>query len=309
MRLSTETLDALGSVALSEDGSAPTEIRLFTFGENRTKKGSFFLDAEGAAQVVESFVSAGLDALPFDRAHGMLAGPSAHPDHHKSAAWFAPETRLDGLWASGIDWTKKGREEVESKEYRFFSPAITFDSKTRRIVGLTNVALTNLPATLGQKPLVLDSGDTETEENMTVLFEKLGAADETEALSALGGLLALRDGLVALGCVDLSSVQALVTERDTLKTEKAELAAAQLTSQKACLLSAVPPAHRGFAETLSFEQLGAYVATLPKLEAPIEEPSSGTKSVQLSAEEKDAAQALGLSDEAFLAAKTADGVK
>jgi phage I-like protein len=308
MKILAETLDALGSVALSESGEAPTEIRLFTMGENRTKKGSFFLDVAGGTQAIESFEAAGLDALPFDRAHGMLAGPSAHPDHHKAGAWFVPEMRLDGLWASAIDWTKKGREEVEAKEYRFFSPAITFDSKTRRIVGLTNVALTNLPATLGQKPLVL-SGETETEENMTVLLEKLGAADETAALATLSGLLELRDGLVSIvGSAELSAVTALRDERDTLKTEKEALSAAKLASEKSALLSAVPPAHRAFAETLSIEQLSGYVATLPKLQTKIEEKAPDSKSVELSAEDKKTAQLLGLTEEAFLAEKSAGGV-
>jgi phage I-like protein len=309
MTILEEKLDSLGEVTLSESNEPPTEIRLFVLGDNPTTKGNFVLDVAGGAQVLDGFARGGLGTLPFDLGHGMLAGAMAHPDHQKARGWFVPEMRLDGLWASNIEWTPSTRASLAAKEFRFHSPAIRFEEKTRRIVGLTNVALTNLPATLGQKPLVLDSGDTETEENMTVLFEKLGAADEPEALSALGGLLALRDGLVALGCADLSSVQALVTERDTLKTEKEAALAAQLTAQKAGLLSAVPPAHRGFAETLSVEQLGAYVATLPKLETRVEEKSDGTKSVQLSAEEKDAAQALGLSDEAFLAAKTADGVK
>jgi phage I-like protein len=300
--------DWIADVVLSESGEPPTEIRLFAMGANRTTKGTYVLDAEGGAQVMAAFAERGLDALPFDAGHSMLAGAMAHPESHKALGWFKPEMRADGLWAVDISWTPATKAALSAREYRFFSPAINFDEKTRRILRLTNVALINLPATLGQKPLVLDSGDTETEENMTVLFEKLGAADETEALSALGGLLALRDGLAALGCAQLSDVQALVTERDTLKTEKEAALAAQLTAQKSALLSAVPPANREFAEALSFELLGKYVATLPKLETRVEERAPDTKSVELSAEDKKAAQLLGLTDEAFLAAKQAEGV-
>jgi phage I-like protein len=308
MTLRQSTLSALVQVALSEAGEPPTEIRLFAMGENKTKKGSFFLDAAGGEQILASFAASGLDAQPFDAGHGMLAGAMAHPESHKALGWYVPEMRLDGLYAAAIDWTKSTHAALSAKEYRFFSPAITFEEKTRRIVGLTNVALTNLPATLGQKPLVLDSGETETEEKMTVLLEKLGAADETEGLAALSGLLALRDGLVGLGFADLSAVQALVSERDTLKTEKEAALAAKLASEKSVLLSAVAPAHRAFAESLSIEQLGAYVATLPKLADKVEEPKRGEAKVELSADDKKAAQLLGLTDEAFLAEKTAGGV-
>ncbi len=276
-------------------------------GENRTTKGSYFLDSAGGAEVLKRFAALGRDALPFDAGHGMLAGSMAHPEAHKALGWFVPEMREDGLWAKDIAWTKAGREALTAKEYRFFSPAINFDEKTRRILALVNVALLNLPATLGQKPLVLDSGESE-EKNMTVLLEKLGAADETAALTALTGLLALRDGLVALGCADLSAVQAIVTERDTLRTEKATALAEKAAAEKAGLLSAVPPASRAFAETLSAEQLSAYVATLPKLTTRVEEPKTTVSVVALSADEKQAAKLLGLTEEAFLAQKTADGV-
>lgn len=309
MKIVSANLSALVQVALSETGEPPTEIRLFAMGENRTKKGSFYLDAAGGAQALEAFAASGLDALPFDAGHGMLAGAMAHPESHKALGWFVPEMRLDGLWASAIDWTPATHAALTAKEYRFFSPAISFEEKTRRIVGLTNVALTNLPATLGQKPLVLDSGDTETGKNMTVLLEKLGAADETEALSALSGLLALRDGLVSLGCADLSAVQVLVTERDALKATAEKAVADKLASDKAALLSAVPPANRAFADTLSLEQLAAYVPTLPKLSVTVEEPKKDTKAVELSAEDLAVCAQLNITEEAFLAAKQAEGNK
>lgn len=306
MKTVSSTLSALIQLSLDSHGEPPTEIRLFAMGENKTKKGSFYLDAAGGAQALEAFAASGLDALPFDAGHGMLAGAMAHPESHKALGWFVPEMRLDGLWAAEIDWTPATHAALTAKEYRFFSPAISFEEKTRRIVGLTNVALTNLPATLGQRPLVL-SDDTETEENMTVLFEKLGAADETEALSALSGLLALRDGLVSLGCADLSSVQALVTERDSLKLAAETAIADKLAADKAALLSAVPPANRAFAESLSLEQLTAYVPTLPKLTTKVEEPKRETATVELSAEDLAVCERLNISHEDFLAAKKAEG--
>lgn len=44
-----------------------------------------------------------------------------------------------------INWTKEGREFVETRAYRFLSPTFAVDEKTGKILKLVSVALTNRP--------------------------------------------------------------------------------------------------------------------------------------------------------------------
>jgi phage I-like protein len=51
-----------------------------------------------------------------------------------------------------IEWTRKATERLKDREYRYFSP--TFYHDKGRITEYVNTALTNLPATKDQEPLV-----------------------------------------------------------------------------------------------------------------------------------------------------------
>ena len=278
----------------------PTEIELFGAGMTETQKGSFKFDSEAAAQVMATFSENGADRLPFDVQHQMLS-PGAHPESYRALGWFVPTISESGaLMASDIEWTEAGRQALENREFRFFSPAITFNPETRRLTSLINVALTNLPATKNQEPLVLDGADltnSPQEPQMQVLLDKLGAADEASAVAKLSELEAR-----------LSSVD------DELITAQAELAALEVKrvneakASKIAELSAsgkLPPAQREFAESLELEQLEKFAATLSAatvVTAPkIEEP--GDPIVKLSAQESEIIIGLGISEEDYLKEK------
>jgi len=128
----------------------PTSFKLFSGGRNPTMKGDIVVDAAGNASVMERFNKHGAD-LPIDVGHGMLVG--LLPEMHHAYGWFRPEVRGEDLWASSVEWTDRGRKALLAREFRYFSPAILMDDQ-RRLVGLVNVALTNLPATEKQAPLV-----------------------------------------------------------------------------------------------------------------------------------------------------------
>jgi phage I-like protein len=131
------------------DDKPPTEIRLFAFGKNKTLKGEFILDDAGAKDIMDFYEEHGIE-LSFDYEHAALSDP---PGEAPAAGWYKLEKREDGLWATGIKWTKKATEYLENREYRFFSPAFVTDAG-KRITRIINAALTNIPATINQKPLM-----------------------------------------------------------------------------------------------------------------------------------------------------------
>ncbi len=139
-------------------GEPPREIKLFGAGRNATTKGDFVFDDKAAESVMARFRDHGLDKLPFDFDHGMFAS-EVTSENRKAAGWFVPEIRNGELWATNIEWTPLAAQMLRDKEFRFFSPAFDSDNRSGRILRLWNVALTNLPATKGQMPLVANEGE------------------------------------------------------------------------------------------------------------------------------------------------------
>ncbi len=149
-----EILSSIDATAL------PSEFRLFSLGVNQTKKGDFILDAEGMASVMKQYTDHGVE-LSFDYEHSAHAGSGAAP----AAAWFNPEARADGLWATNVRWTDKAAAHLRAKEYRYFSPTFHVD-KANRITRLVNAALTNLPASKKQQALIAASEATNGQKDM-----------------------------------------------------------------------------------------------------------------------------------------------
>lgn len=278
--------DLTFEVTLSDDGEPPTEIRLFWSGMNATSKGEFLFDEKAAESVLKAFADHGADRLPFDSHHLMLT--SDNPEAKKALGWFVPRVSDDGdLLASDIQWTPKTAQALKDREYRFHSPAIAFDPKSRRISRLVNVALTNLPATKHQTPLMLS--EAEPEGNPMKLFEMLSASDEGSALVALSALQSeLREAKATVATLIAESVKA---KRD------AEI-------EKLSALGKLKPAMRAFAESLSLEQLAAFGEALPVETARIEEPK-GDASANLTDEDRDAIRVTDVTEKDYLAVKAA----
>lgn len=134
------------------DGKAPTSFRLFTAGTVTTSKGNFVFDEKAATAVLAAWAEQGND-LPIDYDHAMV-DPTTRPQDRGAAGWFRPEVRDGELWAANVRWTADGERAVASGEWRFTSPAFSYDVDSRRITELVNVAITNLPATKRMAPLV-----------------------------------------------------------------------------------------------------------------------------------------------------------
>lgn len=278
----------------------PHQIVLFEFGITETVKGDFLFDEVSAESVMRHYEDGGIDRLPFGVAHLMVPRPdgnggvriSENPEAHKAYGWFVPaivdnpETGTKALMATSIEWTKAGSDALLNREFRFFSPAIDFERESRRVTRLINVALTNLPATKNQRPLVLDAleaetnnNQKETEKQMTALLDSLGAPDEASAVAKVGELKSAVTELQGLlSAFDVESVGAATEAISQLKkTANAGIEAqAQLSAiiaeraqekreaaiELLCAEGKILENQRKFAAGLSEEQFETYVATL-----------------------------------------------
>lgn len=332
-RTSAATTIADGVVALSvviSNKTPPSEFRIFKRGANETTKGTFVYNAQSEGDVLSRLKKDGRTRLPIDYGHGMLAeNPS--PDNGRAAGWFTPEARNGELWATNIEWTAIADSMIRGGEYAHMSPAFGHDVKTRRIVRLVNVALTNLPATIGQEPIAAHDNEThtpgmgETETNMAQkLFESLGAKDEAEAIVIVAEHSRWTRGILsALGATSLdgaskaldelkgeaSKVEKLTEQAshavelaDTvrkLEAEKAERDKADAERKQGELIAKLseegklPPALHEWAKSLSYEQLSSF-GEVAGVVAPKQSTQHKSNPVQLTDEEKRTAKMLNI---------------
>lgn len=201
-----------------EEQSIPTELLLFNAGLTYTSKGTYLYDQLAQISVETKLKEHVLDGkCPIDYGHAMV-GWNGGPDQ-KAAGWFTPEVRDGALWATKIEWTPDALKALSDKEWRYWSPAFYCDYEEVsyedqvccRITELTNVALTNLPATKKQKPIIASSIEVNSD-----VRQKQEPIMSSEILKLLGSDIKTE----AAGCVALSQLQ---TERSALKVENEAL--------------------------------------------------------------------------------------
>lgn len=320
MPIQKKLLTAAVSLQLlkGESDAPPSEFCVFHKGAMRTSKGTFQFSDASALAVMTRAATYGND-FPIDYDHAMHAGISLDPaESGKASGWFKPELRDGELWATNVRWTPKASKMLTDREYRYFSPVfgITEDGE---IDCLMSVALTNLPATYGQEPLMASQTAVEPapqqkeQPPMKSLLAALGLSEnatEAEGLAALHRLkngetemLTLtsqktaQEGLGVLKAWKAQSekVVALTSRVSELETEKAkvELDAVIIEAKKA---GKVSPAMETELRKMELSQLKAFVSVLPAITpAAVKEQTNGQQAVvQLSQEEIHIAGVIGI---------------
>jgi phage I-like protein len=169
-------------IPFSDDGTPPTEIRLFGAGSNATSKGPVKWTARSAALVEAEYVARGVEKFA-DYEHRSLLPLDRQQEHATiAAAWYRLAVRDGELWAVDIKWTPPAIEKLTAKEFRYFSPAVEVDPKTNEVTKFVNFALTNNPATHNLPALVAASEGAPMDEKMQKCAAALSAA-----LEAMGG--------------------------------------------------------------------------------------------------------------------------
>jgi hypothetical protein len=137
--LEAQVVTALATQA----GQAPEWVRLLPLGDVPLgdDREPLWVDQEALAAMVAHFQARGLD-LVVDYEHQTLSGSKA-----PAAGWIkeleiriAGETPApqDGLYAR-VEWTATAEKHLAAREYRYFSPVLRLEDKTRRPLALALV--------------------------------------------------------------------------------------------------------------------------------------------------------------------------
>lgn len=107
------------------------------------------IDDESVRLIIQHYGRRGNDMV-IDYEHQTLKDVQA-----PAAGWIKKivDKGNDGLWAI-VDWTKRAKEYLANKEYRFFSPVILIRPSDRKVIAVLNVALTNAPMINNLQPIV-----------------------------------------------------------------------------------------------------------------------------------------------------------
>lgn len=150
-------LIALASVPGESSGGGDNWREVVLIGDGITEMvngETVLLDAEGAAEIIKNVNHAGVD-LPFDLDHStQYQAPEGKPApamgwvDHKSIRYEAGRGLI-----GRVDWNDEGAGYLHNKSYRYHSPVMTFNKKTRRVRILHHLALTNVPLTRNARPL------------------------------------------------------------------------------------------------------------------------------------------------------------
>lgn len=131
------------------------------------RDGRVFVPDHEAA--IANFVSTNM-SIPLDWDHALDSWGVA-PGDSKAAAWIdLLEVRDGALWGRVETWTAKGRESVESMEYRYVSPVIMFDDNLK-VVAIPRASLVNNPALIMP---ALCNQDSTMNEKITALLASFG---------------------------------------------------------------------------------------------------------------------------------------
>lgn len=142
---------------VDEDG-VPTELVIFPYPTYTNDDGTFVTDDESQKSVVSSFRQRGVK-LAIDYEHQTHVFPPIESPAAGLAATLEAGGKR-GLIAKDIAWTRRARGYLasaggkdEAAEYNYHSPVYLYEPKSRRVVRLLSVGLTNVPKSHNQKEL------------------------------------------------------------------------------------------------------------------------------------------------------------
>lgn len=147
--------DSLFVVNSVDIQNVPDLVKLLPLGDVRSQKGDFIVDRASFDSMNRQFHNHNVDVV-IDYEHQTLNDVQA-----PAGGWIKSLIlKNDGIYAR-VEWTKKARDFIKNKEYRYLSPVVLIDRESGRAVSLHSVALTNVPAIDGMKAIInsMDKGD------------------------------------------------------------------------------------------------------------------------------------------------------
>jgi phage I-like protein len=148
---------------------APEWVHLVPAGRTTARDGRTF-NVSDATAIVGVFQEQQLD-LAIDYEH-----QNDRPDARRSgpvpaAGWIKElAARADGIWGR-VEWTKRAKELIANREYRYLSPSLLCDKDTRRVMKINGAGLVHRPAL----HLTALASQEHTMPNDTSLLERIAA--------------------------------------------------------------------------------------------------------------------------------------
>lgn len=222
------------------DGKAPTKVMLFPkpdlTGSIDARDGRQFKMFDQEA-IAAAFNASG-DLLPFDLEHASeLKAPNGEAAF--AYGWIVSMVAEGGELYAIVEWTSEGAALIESKKYRYVSPAFRRDPETSRITQVVSAGLTNRPAL---KMPALTSVQGVTPMN-PALLKLLGLDDKATpeqidaATKALEKKISEKEAQVTAVQAELTNVRSATpslahyvprAEHDAVRTELASMKQAQV---------------------------------------------------------------------------------
>lgn len=302
-------------IELAGDGAPPREFRLLNAGVTRTSKGDLKCDESHAAMCLSNEMLPDDGLLPLDYDHGMV---SFMGGEKKAAGWFKLTARNGELWATDVRYTPAAEKALRDREYRYFSPALYRD-EDGYVTRMVNCALTCLPATIKQRPLVASeelAPPAKDESTMTLeqLCAAFGVQNATQLAAKFQQLLSDGVKLSADNAALVTAAQSIQTDLATAKASLQKYADATVKAEKDAFIvelsnaGKLAPALKSWAESQSLDQLKAFGAAAPSI-APVanqvqEQATDPSKqATALSAEELAICSQLKIDAKDFIATK------
>jgi phage I-like protein len=289
--------------------SPPKEFKILAAGVNETTKGPVIMNATAGQSVLARMKDLGRDQLNFDYGHAQLGFMQSY-EAARSAGWFSVEVRGEELWATNVNWTPTAAKALSDREFRYFSPALYLDRESGEVRELINIALTNIPATKHQTPLVAsqtpESKDMDPE--LKALLACMGVMNLSQLAVKCQTLASDNDKLVkAAGEMQAQLAQATAAlatfNAEKSKAEKADYVAQLSTAGK------LPPALRDWALGQDLAVLKSFADAAPVVSAAspttttTPKPAGTDGAAMLSDDEKKLCKMMNLSEADFLATK------
>ena len=320
--------------------TAPTDIQLTPVGRFRAHDGrpfdapeGWYVDAQIGTHLAELAAQSQNDFV-IDYEHQTL-----HKERNgqpaPAAGWFKHLEYREGsgLWAVGVKWTPQAEHAILNGQYRYISPVFSYEPQTGRLLAIKMAAITNSPGLDGMQDLAsltLDQFNHLQQEDvpMKSLLVKLGLSDSATEEQAVAALTVIQDQ--AKKATEAESQVAALTKQlnaepdpakfvpiDTVKALQGQLASlsaqVQTTSAEQAVEQAIKdgkliPAQKDWAMGLAKSNLAALneylngvnpIAALAQQQAP--KGNQPEKTAALTAEQKQAAKALGIPEAEYLA--------
>lgn len=207
---SATVLKSAHSVLL-DAGTVPEWVQVMPLGEfaGRDGRGPWRVSSEDAQAIVAATLAraAGAD-LPIDYDHQTdLAAVAGVGGTARASGWMKEfQVRDDGIWAR-VEWTQRGAQALEEREYRYISP-VFHHTKDGKVIRILRAGLTNDPnLQLAALASATDNPEEPMDKVLEALLKALGLddkADEATVMAALNAQVERANGYeavaIAAGC-------------------------------------------------------------------------------------------------------------